>query len=129
MCIESEAQLEQSLINDLVSDGYELVDIRNEKSLLVNLKKQLERHNEVTLSDENFSLILNHLSRGKSFEKSEKLRDKLPIILEDGTSKHIEFLDSKRWCNNIFQVTNQVTIKGKKVNRYDVTILINGLPL
>jgi len=129
MCIESEAQLEQSLINDLVLDGYELVDIRNEKSLLINLKKQLERHNEVTLSDENFSLILNHLSRGKSFEKSEKLRDKLPIVLEDGTSKHIEFLDSKRWCNNIFQVTNQVTIKGKKVNRYDVTILINGLPL
>ena len=129
MCIESEAQLEQSLINDLVADGYGLVNVKNEKSLLLNLREQLEKHNEVILSDENFSLILNYLSRGNSFEKANKLRDRFPITLEDGTSKHIEFLDSKRWCNNIFQVTNQVTIKGKKVNRYDVTILINGLPL
>jgi len=129
MCIESEAQLEQSLINDLLIDGYELVNVKNEKALLVNLKEQIEKHNELTLSDEDFKLILNHLSRGNSFEKANKLRDRFPIILEDGTSKHIEFLDSKRWCNNIFQITNQVTIKGKKVNRYDVTILINGLPL
>ena len=129
MCIESEAQLEQSLINDLVADGYGLVNVKNEKSLLLNLKEQLEKQNDVILSDENFSLILNYLGRGNSFEKANKLRDRFPITLEDGTAKHIEFLDSKRWCNNIFQVTNQVTIKGKKVNRYDVTILINGLPL
>lgn len=129
MCIESEAQLEQSLINDLLIDGYELVNVKNEKALLVNLKEQIEKHNELTLSDEDFKLILNHLSRGNSFEKANKLRDRFPILLEDGTTKHIEFLDSKRWCNNIFQITNQVTIKGKKVNRYDVTILINGLPL
>jgi len=129
MCIESEAQMEQRLIEDLVADKYERVDVKNEKALLVNLKTQLEIHNSIKLSDENYKLILNHLSAGNSFAKAEKLRDRFPIELEDGTTKHIEFLDTERWCNNIFQVTNQVTINGKKVNRYDVTILINGLPL
>ena len=129
MCIESEAQMEQRLIEDLVADKYERVDIKNEKALLANLKKQIEIHNSIKLSDENFKLILNHLSAGNSFAKAEKLRDRFPIELEDGTTKHIEFLDTERWCNNIFQVTNQVTIHGKKQNRYDVTILINGLPL
>jgi type I restriction enzyme R subunit len=129
MCIESEAQMEQNLIDTLVSNEYEKVDIKDEKSLLANLKIQLEQHNNVKINDDNFKLILNHLSGGTTFEKANKLRDRFPIALEDKTTKHIEFLDSVNWCKNIYQVTNQVTIKGKKTNRYDVTILINGLPL
>ncbi len=129
MCIESEAQMEQTLIEDLVAGGYEKVHVKNEKTLLDNLKNQIEKHNSIILRDEDFRLILNHLSEGNSFKKAENLRDRFPIELEDGTTKHIEFLDTNRWCNNTFQVTNQVTIHGKKENRYDVTILINGLPL
>ncbi len=72
MCIESEAIMEQTLIDDLVKGGYELVDIKNEKALLLNLKKQLEKHNGINLSDENFRLILNYLGRGDSFEKANK---------------------------------------------------------
>lgn len=129
MSIETEAQMEQSLLDTLIKNGYESVDIKDEKSLLINLKLQLEKHNKIELSDDDFRLILNYLSGGSSFEKAHKLRDKYPLILEDGTTKHIEFLDSVNWCKNSFQVTHQVTIMGKKENRYDVTILINGLPL
>ncbi|MPQ45369.1 type I restriction endonuclease, partial [Clostridium tarantellae] len=67
---------------------------------------------------------------GKSVFKSSKLfRDKFVLEREDGTTAYIEFFDSKNWHNNLFQVTNQVTMESKYVNRYDVTILINGLPM
>ncbi len=57
------------------------------------------------------------------------LRDKFVLPLDDGTTKYIEFLDSEHWCQNIFQVSSQITVDGSYKNRYDVTLLINGLPL
>lgn len=129
MSTQSEAILEENLLKQLVSLGYEKVLIRDEAELLANLKKQLEKHNKTTLDDIEFSRILNHLNKGNVFEKAKILRDKYALVREDGTTKYIEFIDSEHWCQNLFQVTHQVTIEGSYKNRYDVTILINGLPL
>jgi type I restriction enzyme, R subunit len=129
MSTQSEAILEENLLKQLVSLGYEKVLIRDEAELLANLKKQLERHNKTTLDEVEFARILNHLNKGNVFEKAKILRDKYALSREDGTTKYIEFIDSEHWCQNLFQVTHQVTIEGSYKNRYDVTILINGLPL
>ncbi len=129
MCHQTEAQIEQQLLEALVRDDYTLVNITNEKQLLANLKLQLEKHNDIQFSQSEFNLVLNYLSGGSSFDKATKLRDRYALELPDGTTRHIEFLDSVHWCKNIFQVTHQVTMSGIKTNRYDVTILINGLPL
>lgn len=129
MVTQSEAILEKNLIGQLALGGYEKVTIRNEDELKANLKIQLERHNETTLTDLEFREILNHLSKGSIFEKAKTLRDQYVIKREGQPDKYISFLDSVDWCQNLFQVTNQVTIEGRYKNRYDVTILINGLPL
>jgi type I restriction enzyme R subunit len=126
---QSEAILEDNLVKQLVSGGYEKVIIKDEASLLTNLKSQLEKHNKTTLSVSEFDRVLNHLNKGNVYEKAKILRDKFALTRDDNTTSYIEFLDSEHWCQNLFQVTQQVTIEGKYKNRYDVTILINGLPL
>lgn len=129
MSKQSEAVLEDNLLKQLTSLGYEKVLINDEVALLANLKAQLEKHNKTTISDTEFSRILNHLNKGNVFEKAKILRDKYALIKDNGDTSYIEFLDSEHWCQNLFQVTHQVTIEGQYKNRYDVTILINGLPL
>jgi len=129
MSKQSEAILEENLVTQLANLGYKKVVIKDEKALLANLKKQLEKHNETTFSEIELSQILNHLNKGNVFEKSKILRGKFGVTKENGETEYIEFLDSEHWCQNLFQVTQQVTIEGKYKNRYDVTLLINGLPL
>jgi len=129
MSRQSEAVLEDNLVKQLASGGYEKVIIKDEVQLLSNLKTQLEKHNKTTLSESEFDRILNHLNKGNVFEKAKILRDKFALTRDDNTTTYIEFLDSEHWCQNLFQVTQQVTIEGQYKNRYDVTILINGLPL
>ena len=129
MSRQSEAVLEDNLVKQLIKQGYEAVPIPDEKALLANFRTQLEKHNKVTLSDTEFSRVLNHLNKGNVFEKAKILRDKFALLKDDGDTQYIEFLDSEHWCQNRFQVTQQVTIEGKYKNRYDVTLLINGLPL
>ena len=129
MTRQSEAALEDKLLNQLMRQGYEAVPIPDEAALLANFRGQLEKHNKTTLSDTEFSRVLNHLNKGNVFEKAKILRDKFALLKDDGETSYIEFLDSEHWCQNRFQVTQQVTIEGKYKNRYDVTILINGLPL
>lgn len=126
---QSEAILEENLIDQLVGLGYEKVTINDDKALEANLKSQLEKRNQTTFSEMEFKRILNHLSKGSVFEKAKTLRDKFDLQRDDGTVKYVEFLDSERWCQNLFQVTNQVSVEGMYQNRYDVTLLINGFPL
>jgi len=127
--LESEHELEQKLINQLKTQGYEWVTIENESDLTANLKTQLEKHNHTTFSDNEFSKILNHLNKGNVFERAETLRDRLNLKRDDESTFYVEFIEQIEWCQNQYQVTNQVTMKGDYENRYDVTILINGLPL
>ena len=128
MATQSEAALEKCLIDKLIEGGYERVKIRDENDLKINLKTQIERFNKIELSDDEFYKILLHLESGTIFDKAKKLRDKYALKREDELI-YIDFFNSKDWCKNIFQVTNQVTMKKTYENRYDVTILINGLPL
>jgi type I restriction enzyme R subunit len=129
MPTQPEQVLEDNLVAQLVTLGYGKVVIRDEKDLLANLKTQLEKHNNISLSDTEFKKVLNHLNRGNVFERAGILRDKMQYTKDDGRSGYLEFMDIENWCQNQFQVTQQVTIAGKYQNRYDVTILVNGLPL
>ena len=97
--------------------------------MLKNLRLQLEKHNNKTLSDSEFEKVLHHLNRGTVFDRAGILRDKMHLKRDDNTSTYIEFLDSSNWCQNQFQVAQQISAEGTYKNRYDVTILINGLPL
>lgn len=126
---QAEQELENKLVDQLVSLGYEKVVIRDERYLLKNLKLQLEKHNNKTLSDSEFERVLNHLNRGTVFDRAAILRDKMLLKRDDDTSTYLEFLDVENWCKNEFQVAQQISAEGKYKNRYDVTILINGLPL
>jgi len=129
MSVESEYTLENRMISRLISSGYEHVKIHDEPSMLSNLKTQLEKHNKTSFSDKEYKRVLNHLSAAGAFECAKKLRDKYQLQRDDNTYDYIEFFDSEAWCKNQYQVTNQVTMVGKRKNRYDVTLLINGLPL
>lgn len=129
MTTQSEQALENNLISQLVGMKYGRVIINNEADLIANLKTQIEKHNQITLSDKEFDKVLNHLSKGSVFERAKTLRDKFHLIRDDGSGFFIEFFNVSKWCQNEYQVTNQVTVEGEYKNRYDVTILINGLPL
>lgn len=125
---QSEALLEDNFINNLVSNGYERVQLNNYSDLKSNFKTQLEKHNNIELTDQEFKSVLNHLDGGSIFHKAQKIRDKYELIREDGV-KYLTFIDPDSYGKNIFQVTNQITDIGKYETRYDITILINGLPL
>ena len=129
MTTEAEQLLENNLVAQLQKLGYENVQVSDEKALLANLKTQLEKHNKTELSDSDFSQILNYINKGNIFERAKILRDRVPYINDTGENKTIELINQTHLCKNEFQVTQQVTIEGKYINRYDVTLLINGLPL
>lgn len=138
MAIQSEAALESGLIASLQQMDYEYVQIVEETNLISNFKNQLERHNKKQLeefgktcfTDEEFEKILLFLEGGTRFEKAKKLRDRYELEVENGQHIWVEFLNRQQWCQNEFQVSNQITtVEGRKKCRYDVTILINGLPL
>jgi type I restriction enzyme R subunit len=126
---QSEQTLEQNLIKQLKQLGYTYVNIPDESVLLSNLKSQLEKFNDIKLTEKEYSKILNHLNKGNVFDRAKTLRDRYALTREDGTTIWIRFLNTEKWCQNEYQVTNQVTMEGKYKNRYDVTILVNGLPL
>jgi type I restriction enzyme R subunit len=130
MTSQSELILEQNLISQLAANGYDKVTIKDEKDLLVNLKNQLEKHNNKVFSDSDFKQIINHLSKSNNiFEKALLLRDKFAFKNDNNELVYVEFINMDFWCQNEYQVTNQITVEGDYKNRYDVTILINGLPL
>ncbi|MCZ8296201.1 MAG: type I restriction endonuclease subunit R [Flavobacterium sp.] len=129
MSKQSEAILEEQLVTQLQKMGYGLVSITNEQELIANLKNQLEKHNRIHFSATEFERVMNILSKGSVFEKAKTLREKQHIIRDNGDNLYFEFINTEHWCQNQFQVTHQVSVEGKYQNRYDVTILINGLPL
>ncbi|TKB97520.1 type I restriction endonuclease subunit R [Pedobacter cryophilus] len=129
MTIQPEQILENNLVSQLVDLGYENVLIADEKGLLKNLKIQLEKHNHCSLSDNDFKQILNYINKGNIFERAKLLRDRVPYVNDEGEAKTVQLINQIHWCQNEFQVTQQISMVGSYKNRYDVTILINGLPL
>lgn len=135
---ESELQLENSLIEQLQADLYERVVINNEAELEANFRKQIVKHNlnrlqkeynKNDLSDKEFERLMVKIKGKGVFNSAFELRQLQVIKSDDDKDLYIELFNRNDWCQNIFQVTNQTTVKGKYENRYDVTLLVNGLPL
>lgn len=131
---ESESRLEEKLINQLIKQGYKKVQIDTVKDLERNFREQINEHNKFRLegkplSDKEFERLMIKISGKGVFQSAKELRQLQDIQRDDGTIAYIELFNSREWCQNIFQVTHQTTIEGKYTNRYDVTLLINGLPL
>ncbi|MEP7237877.1 MAG: type I restriction endonuclease subunit R [Ferruginibacter sp.] len=129
MSHQSEAILESNLIRQLIGLGYESVKIHDGAAFVTNLKTQLEAFNKTIFTAKEFDAILNHLAKGNVFDKAKTLRDRFVLNKEDSTSFYVRFFNNEDWSKNKYQVTNQVQIQGSFLNRYDVTILVNGLPL
>lgn len=133
MTVQSEYQLENELIGQLQQLGYASVTLKDESQLLSNLKTQVERANGLApLSETEWKQVISFLNTGTVFERAKNLRDLFPVKFDDGTSKHLFFLSDDP-SKNIYQVTNQITIDHRDYNgrtsRFDVTLLVNGLPL
>lgn len=132
---QSEDALEKAFIKQLESQAYEYLDIVSENDLILNLRKQLEKLNDFTFSDSEWKkFFLNVIANPNQSieEKTTTLQEDSTKILDrdDGTFKNIDLIDKKNIHNNSLQVINQyATEDGQRSNRYDVTVLVNGLPL
>ncbi len=129
MTRQSEAILENNLIQQLVDLGYASAKVMDAEALVTNLKSQLEAFNKASYTDKEFDAILNHLAKGNVFEKAKRLRDRFSFARENGDVVYVRFFNNEDWNQNLYQVTNQVSQEGSYKNRYDVTLLVNGLPL
>ncbi|WLH13516.1 type I restriction endonuclease subunit R [Pseudomonas hefeiensis] len=132
---QSEADLEREFIEDLVNQGYEyLPGLNTPQALLVNVRMQLQTLNNAQFSDSEWQRFveswLDKSSDGLN-EKTRKIHDDYihDFVFDDGRIQNIYLLDKKNVLRNKMQVIKQFEQKGSHANRYDVTILINGLPL
>ncbi|MBO1264489.1 type I restriction endonuclease subunit R [Proteiniclasticum sp. SCR006] len=130
---QSEAQLEALLVKNLIRKDYERVEIRDRDDLEANFRQTLYRFNESKLngkpfSNKEFEKILLHIEGKSIYQSAKNLRDQFVLTRDDGTEVYIGFMSDEH-TDNIYQVTNQVTMIGKYTNRYDVTLLMNGLPV
>ncbi len=132
---QSEAALEKEFIRLLQGQGYEYIQVRSEAELIQNLRHQLEALNRMTFTEEEWKRFFKNNLAGANegiVEKTRKIQSDhvQPLQRDDGTSKNVYLLDKKNIHNNRLQVLNQYEEdQGKRNTRYDVTILVNGLPL
>ncbi len=132
---QSEAALEKEFIRLLQGQGYEYIQVRSEAELIQNLRRQLEALNRMTFTEEEWKRFFKNNLAGANegiVEKTRKIQSDhvQPLQRDDGTSKNVYLLDKKNIHNNRLQVLNQYEEdQGKRNTRYDVTILVNGLPL
>lgn len=134
MAYQSEYALENEVLQQLESLGYERVNIHNVEQLHDNFRNIInERHkdklNGKPLTDREFERLMTGINGKSVFDSAMQLRDRYVLKRDDDTDLYIDFMNLKQWCQNKFQVTNQISVKDKYKSRYDVTILINGLPL
>ncbi|WP_086225945.1 type I restriction endonuclease subunit R [Campylobacter devanensis] len=132
---QSEAALENEFIRMLSEQGYEYLKINDSKALISNLRAQLEILNDYKFSDNEWDRFYkNSIANNNDgiVQKTKKIQEDHIQVLkkDDGTSRNIYLIDKKNIHNNILQVINQYVEKGGNYeNRYDVSILVNGLPL
>ncbi|MCL1825559.1 MAG: type I restriction endonuclease subunit R [Betaproteobacteria bacterium] len=132
---QSEAELERDFIKRLQGQGYERIHVTDEAGLIANLRRQLEALNDTAFTDSEWKLFFRECISGANdgiVEKTRRIQDDYVQILkrEDGSTKNIYLIDKKNIHNNRLQVLNQYEeARGARENRYDVTILVNGLPL
>ncbi|MFI7744072.1 type I restriction endonuclease subunit R [Kocuria rhizosphaericola] len=136
---QSEADLEREFIKLLVSQAYEYLAITSEAELVANLRNQLELLNDVTFSDDEWQSFFNEQIAGANegiAEKTVRIQEDhiQSLTRDDGSTKNIRLIDKKNIHNNRLQVINQYEVGqggngGKYANRYDITVLVNGLPM
>lgn len=135
---QSEAALEAEFIRLLTEQGYEYLPIHSEEDLILNLRRQLEKLNNYVFSDSEWKQFFSDCVANKNegiAEKTRKIQEDYVQVLhrDNGTTKNISLIDKKNVHNNSVQVINQYVIGqdagAKHDNRYDVTVLVNGLPL
>ena len=129
MTHQSEQELEKNLIGRLEVLGFAPVVIPDAEALAANVRAQLEKFNETNFSDTEWARVENHLKKGDRFDKAKTLRDRFALKRDDETVFFVRFFNMDQWCKNEYQVTHQITQAGRYENRYDVTLLVNGLPL
>ena len=131
---QSEDALEKALIAQLQGQAYEYLSFTTEAELVANLRTQLERLNKMQFSDAEwqrfFSTCISSANDG-IIEKTARIQEDHVQLLkrDDGSIKNIYLIDKANIHNNSLQVINQYEIQGARANRYDVTILVNGLPM
>lgn len=126
-----EFEIEQELINKL--EGLKYIrrdDIRDRDALESNFREKFESLNQVELTDSEFERLLDLIVTPDVFENAERLRNRNTFEREDGTPLHYQLVNLRDWCKNTFEVVNQLRINTKSSHhRYDVILLVNGLPL
>ena len=143
MRVQSEYEVESLFIEKLTNMGYEYVDLKNYDDILANFREMLckvnkdelmEKKNEAFLSNAEFERIIQRLEGHTIYESAKILREEYPLLLDNGETAYIKFFTNS-YNNNTYQVAHQITMdKAHKddvlyKNRYDVSVLINGLPL
>ena len=131
---QSEAALERELIQRLEAQAYEYLPLTSETELISNLRRQIERLNKVCLSDAEWERFFSTCIAGANdgiVEKTARIQEDHVQVLkrDDGTTKNIYLIDKANIHNNALQVINQYEVMGARANRYDVTVLVNGLPM
>lgn len=130
MATQSEIEMEKALVAQLQELGYSFLSVTHERRLVENFRAQIEAHNQIVLSNDEFAQLLDKLNKGDIIERARILRGKIDVMGADGLPKYLELFSVKHWCQNRFQVCRQITNRSAdNHSRYDVTLLINGLPL
>lgn len=131
---QSEADLERELIENLISQGYERFKASSNEDLYRNLRDKIEKLNKVSFTDDEWRRFLREYLDAPNdgiVEKTRKIQEDYiyDFKFDNGDLKNIKIIDKKNVHNNFMQVMNQFSVDGRHKNRYDVTILVNGLPL
>ncbi len=130
--LELEAQLIDQLRRQFRSTETEdaFVRVHNDDQLYANLRKQIEKLNGLTFSDDEFRRFLNVLEAPSNVYKCAlNLRQMQTVVMDNGEKKNIKVFEKNDWCRNIVHVAHQINQTGEFAGRFDVTILVNGLPL
>ena len=128
---QKESQIEQHFIRHLEGLGYVYrKDIKDRASLEQNFRSKFEALNQVQLTDGEFERLMGNIVSSDVYKASKTLRDKVEVIHDDGTTRFYPLVNLQNWCKNDYEVINQLRINThSSYHRYDVIILINGLPL
>ena len=131
---QSEAELEKAFIKQLQVQAYEYLPVASETELIANLRRQLEKLNKITFSDGEWERFFSTCIAGSNdgiIEKTARIQEDHIQVLkrDDGSTKNIYLIDKRHIHNNALQVINQYEVEGARTNRYDVTVLVNGLPM